>query len=215
MTVPRPFDLIVAGVGGQGSLFASQVIAQAAFQQGISVRVAESYGVAQRGGSVYSQIRLGHDVCGPLIPKGGCDVVVGLEPIEALRRAAEYLAPGGEVILNTVVQAPLETKMGEQPDLDAATIRSELNKLKPRTVLELDAQAIAAEAGGPATANVVMLGALLCLDRFPLTYEAMSQALEAVGSSKHIEANLHSLAAGRTHGKDFIQQLDLLPAEST
>lgn len=214
MTVPLPFDLIMAGVGGQGSLFASQVVAQAAFQQEISVRVAESYGVAQRGGSVYSQIRLGHDVCGPLIPKGGCDVVVGLEPIEALRRAAEYLAPGGDVILNTFVQAPLETKMGEQPDLDAATIRRELNKLKPRTVLELDAQAIAAEAGGPATANVVMLGALLCLDRFPLRYEAMAHALETVGSSKHIEANLLSLAKGHTHGESLIQQFDLLAAES-
>ena len=214
MTVPKPLDLIIAGVGGQGSLFASQVVAQAAFHQKISVRVAESYGVAQRGGSVYSQIRLGRDVCGPLIPKGGCDIIVGLEPIEALRRAAEYLAPGGEVILNTFVQAPLETKMGEQPDLDAATIRRELNKLKPSTVLELDAQAIAAEAGGPTTANVVMLGVLLCLDRFPLTSEAIAHALETVGSSKHTEANLLSLNKGHTHGENLIQQFDLLPAES-
>lgn len=214
MTVPKPLDLIIAGVGGQGTLFASQVVAQAAFHQEISVRVAESYGVAQRGGSVYSQIRLGYDVCGPLIPRGGCDIIVGLEPIEALRRAAEYLAPGGKVILNTFVRAPLETKMGEQPDLDAATIRRELNKLKPSTVLELDAQAIAADAGGPTTANVVMLGVLLCLDRCPLTSKTMAHALETVGSSKHIEANLLSLTKGHTHGENLIQQVDLLPAES-
>jgi indolepyruvate ferredoxin oxidoreductase beta subunit len=192
----EPLDLIVAGVGGQGSLFASQVIAHAAFHQGVSVRVADTYGVAQRGGSVYSQIRLGYDVCGPLIPKGECDLILGLEPIETLRRAAEYLTSGGDVVLNTNVQAPLETKMGKQPELNLAAIRGELHKLEPGTVLELDAQALAIEAGGVTTANVVMLGALLCLDSFPLTQEAMEEALGTVGSSERLEGNLRSLAAG-------------------
>ena len=200
MSNAEPLDLIVAGVGGQGSLFASQVIAQAAFHQGVSVRVAETYGVAQRGGSVYSQIRLGYDVCGPLIPPGECDLILGLEPIETLRRAAEYLTPGGDVVLNTNVHAPLETKMGKQPELNLATIRGELHKLEPAAVLELDAQALAIEAGGVATANVVMLGALLCLDSFPLTQEAMEEALRTVGSSKSLEANLRSLVAGREAG---------------
>ena len=200
MSNSEPLDLIVAGVGGQGSLFASQVVAHAAFCQGVSVRVAETYGVAQRGGSVYSQIRLGYDVCGPLIPKGECDLILGLEPIETLRRAAEYLTPGGDVVLNTNVHAPLETKMGKQPELDLVTIRGELDKLEPGAVLELDAQSLAIEAGGVATANVVMLGALLCLDSFPLSHDAMEEALRTVGSSKHLEVNLRSLATGREAG---------------
>lgn len=198
-----PLDLIIAGVGGQGSLFASKVIAQAAFYQGVSVRVAETYGVAQRGGSVYSQIRLGYQVCGPMIPKGSCQLILGLEPIEAMRRAAEYLAPGGTVILNTRVNEPLETKMGRQPSLDVATIRRELAKLEAATVLEVDARTLALEAGGPGTMNVVMIGALLSLDHFPLTYESMVEGIERSGKSAFLEQNLRSLVAGR----DFARSL--------
>ncbi len=197
---PRPYDLIVAGVGGQGSLFASQVLAQAAFEQGLTVRVSETYGVAQRGGPVFSQVRLGYEVCGPLIPRGGCHLILGLEPIEALRRAAEYLAPGGAVVLNIRVNAPLETKMGKQPDLDLPTIRRELARLGVGEVLEVDALALALEAGGPATLNVVMLGTLLNVEGFPLTYEAVVRALEAVGAARYMENNLKSLARGREFG---------------
>ncbi len=200
MKIPEPLDLIVAGVGGQGSLFASKIIAEAAFHQGMSVRVAESYGVAQRGGSVFSQIRLGHDVCGPQIPKGDCALILGLEPIEALRRAVEYLTPGGDVILNTNVQAPLETKMGRQPNLTIETIRDELLTLRPSLLLDIDAQALAAEAGGGITANVVMLGALSSLDTFPLALEAIEKALRTAGSAKLLESNLCSLNAGLEAG---------------
>ena len=200
MTVLLPLDLIIAGVGGQGSLFASKVIAQAAFQQGVSVRVAETYGVAQRGGSVYSQIRLGHEVCGPMIPKAGCQLILGLEPIEAMRRAVEYLAPDGIVILNTRVNEPLETKMGKQPPLDIDTIQHKLARLDAGRILCVDAQALAKGAGGVNTANVIMLGVLLSLAEFPLTEEAMVEALGKVGKVAFREPNLCSLAAGRAFG---------------
>ena len=195
-----PIDLIIAGVGGQGSLFASKIIAQAAFHQGISVRVAETYGVAQRGGSVYSQIRLGYEVCGPMIPKAGCHFILGLEPIEAMRRATEYLAPDGIVILNTHVNEPLETKMGKQPSLDIITIQRELARLNAGKVLTVDAQAVAAGAGGVASANVVMLGMLLSLAEFPLTKEALEEAFGMVGKTIFREPNLRSLAAGIAFG---------------
>ena len=204
-----PTDVILAGVGGQGSLFASRVLAQAAFHQGVSVRVAETYGVAQRGGAVFSQIRLGYGVSGPLIPRGECRFLLGLEPIEALRRARDYLAPGGSVVLNTRIQLPLETKMakmakmakmGRQPSPDLATIRLELERLEAGRIVEVDALALAMEAGGPATANVVLLGALSCLPGFPLTGEAMARGIEATGNKAYLERNLLSLAKGREHG---------------
>jgi indolepyruvate ferredoxin oxidoreductase beta subunit len=198
-----PFDLIVAGVGGQGSLFASKVIAQAAFHQGVTVRVAETYGVAQRGGSVYSQIRLGYEVCGPMIPKGSCRLILGLEPIEAMRRATEYLAPGGTVILNTKVNEPLETKMGRQPDLDIASIRRELAKLDVAAVLEVDAQTLALQAGGQGTMNVIMLGALLSVDEFPLTHEAIQKGIERSGKMAYLEPNLRSLDAGEEFARSL------------
>jgi indolepyruvate ferredoxin oxidoreductase beta subunit len=190
------FDLIIAGVGGQGSLFASKVVAQAAFKEGISVRVAETYGVAQRGGAVFSQIRLGYDVCGPLIPKKECPLILGLEPIEALRRATEYLAPGGSVVLNTRVNAPLETKMGREPSLELPAIRDELERLQPGRIQEVDALSVAMEAGGAATMNVVMLGALLRVDDFPLSYDAMAKAIGTIGKPTYLRNNLLSLSKG-------------------
>jgi len=195
-----PTDVILAGVGGQGSLFASRVLAQAAFHQGVSVLVAETYGVAQRGGAVWSQIRLGYGVSGPLIPRGECRFLLGLEPIEALRRARDYLAPGGSVVLNTRIQLPLETKMGRETGTDLATIRSQLEGLEAGCIVEVDALALAMEAGGPATANVVLLGALSCLPGFPLTGEAMERGIEAAGNKAYLERNLLSLAKGREHG---------------
>lgn len=201
MSSQTPLDLIIAGVGGMGSLFASKVVAQAAFEQGLTVRVAETYGVAQRGGSVFSQIRIGYDVCGPLIPRGTCGVLLGLEPIEALRRAVEFLAPGGAIVVNTRVNAPLETKMGKQPDLDFPTIRAKLDKLGAGVVLEVDAWALAGEAGGAATMNVVMLGALLSVADFPLHYESMAQAIKTIGKPAFLEMNVKSLARGYEHGR--------------
>jgi len=200
MSVEFPLDLIIAGVGGQGSLFASKVIAQAAFHQGLSVRVAETYGVAQRGGSVYSQIRLGYDVCGPMIPRASCPLILGLEPIEAMRRAVEYLAPGGTVVLNTRVNEPLETKMGKQPALDLDTIQQQLARLDAGRVMLVDAPALAEKAGGVASANVVMLGVLLSLDAFPLTEESLVAALGKTGKTKFRALNLKSLAAGKAFG---------------
>lgn len=193
------FDLIIAGVGGQGSLFASKVVAQAAFNEGLSVRVAETYGVAQRGGAVFSQIRLGYDVCGPLIPKKECPLILGLEPIEALRRAVEYLAPGGGVVLNTRVNAPLETKMGREPSLELPAIREELERLQPGRIQEVDALSVALEAGGAATMNVVMLGALLGFEDFPLSYDAMANAIGTVGKPTYLRNNLLSLSKGAGH----------------
>ena len=200
MSGSLPYDLIVAGVGGQGSLFASKVIAQAAFHQAVSVRVAETYGVAQRGGSVYSQIRLGYEVCGPMIPKAGCQLILGLEPIEAMRRASDYLAPGGTVLLNTRVNEPLETKMGKQPNLDLGTIRRQLEKLEAGQVLEVDALELANRSGGPATVNVIMLGTLLSVSSFPLSYDAIAKGVETSGKLAYLEPNLLSLKAGFEHG---------------
>jgi indolepyruvate ferredoxin oxidoreductase beta subunit len=200
MTPSLPTDVILAGVGGQGSLFASRVVAQAAFHQGVSVRVAETYGVAQRGGAVVSQIRLGYGVAGPLIPPGECPFLLGLEPIEALRRAREYLAPCGSVVLNARVQLPLESKMGKEPAVELAAIRAALEALEAGRVVEVDALALAMEAGGPATANVVLLGALSCLPGFPLGLEAMERGIEKAGKSEFLERNLLSFAKGREHG---------------
>ena len=197
--VKGPLNLIIAGVGGQGSLFASQVIAQAALQEGFSVRIAETYGVTQRGGPVYSQVRIGHQVYGPLIPKGRCDLILGLEPIETLRRAAEYLAPGGSVAINTRVNVPLETKLGKQPELSIETIVEELQKLGVGQLLAVDARAMAEQAGGAASMNVFMIGTLFGFDVFHLGYDSIENAVRAITRPRFLEGNILSLAQGREY----------------
>lgn len=192
-------NLIIAGVGGQGSLFASQVIARAAMQEGFSVRIAETYGVTQRGGPVYSQVRIGHQVYGPLIPKGRCDLILGLEPIETLRRAADYLARGGSVAVNTRVNVPLETKLGRQPDLSLETIKEELQKLGVGELLTVDARVMAERAGGAASMNVLMIGTLFGFDIFPLSYDSVENAVRAITHPRFLEGNLLSLAMGREY----------------
>jgi indolepyruvate ferredoxin oxidoreductase beta subunit len=197
--VEGPLNLIIAGVGGQGNIFASQVIAQAALQEGFSVRIAETYGVTQRGGPVYSQVRIGHQVYGPLIPKGRCDLILGLEPIETLRRAAEYLAPGGSVAINTRVDVPIEAKLGRQPNLSFETIREELERLGVGELLAVDARAMAEQAGGAASMNVFMMGTLFGFDVFSLSYDSVEEAVRTITRSRFLEGNLLSLARGREY----------------
>lgn len=190
-------NLIIAGVGGQGNLFASQVIAQAALQQGLSVRIAETYGVTQRGGPVYSQVRIGREVYGPLISLGQCDFIIGMEPLETLRRAADYLAPGGHVSINTRINVPLEIKLGRQPALDIPAILLGLERLGAGEILAVDAAAEAERAGGAATINIFMLGTLYGLHSFPLPYESMEEAVRVVTKPRFLDQNLISLRAGR------------------
>jgi len=194
-----PLNLIIAGVGGQGTLFASKVIAQAALQEGFSVRIAETYGVTQRGGPVYSQVRIGHQVYGPLIPRGRCDLILGLEPIETLRRAADYLAPGGSVAINTRANVPLETKLGRQPDLSFETIGKELQKLGAGELLAVDARAMAERAGGAGSMNVFMIGTLFGFNTFPLSYHSVEEAIRAITRPRFLEGNLLSVAKGREY----------------
>ncbi len=194
-----PFNLIIAGVGGQGTIFASQVVARAAIEEGFSVRIAETYGVTQRGGPVYSQVRIGRQVYGPLIPKGCCHLLLGLEPIEALRRGADYLAPRAGVVLNTHVSVPLETQLGKQPDLRIETIERQLRKLGAGELLAMDARAMAEEAGGATTTNVLLLGAMCGFDVFPLSYNSVESAMRATTRPRFLEANLVSLDRGREY----------------
>jgi indolepyruvate ferredoxin oxidoreductase beta subunit len=197
--IKGPLNLIIAGVGGQGTLFASQVIAQAALQEGFSVRIAETYGVTQRGGPVYSQVRIGHKVYGPLIPRGRCDLILGLEPIETLRRAADYLAPSGSVAINTRANVPLETKLGRQPNLSFETIKEELQKLGVGKLLAVDARAMAERAGGAGSMNVFMIGTLFGFDVFPLSYDSAENAIRTITHPRFLEGNLLSLAKGREY----------------
>ena len=144
-------DIILAGVGGQGILSIATVIGSAALEQGLHLKQAEVHGMSQRGGDVQSNLRLSSDpIQSDLIPRGKADLIVSLEPMEALRYLP-YLAPKGWIITNTVpfVNIP------DYPPMDS--IMAELGKLPH--LIAIDVDAIAKEVGSPRSANMVLLGA--------------------------------------------------------
>ena len=144
-------DIILAGVGGQGILSIATVIGSAALEQGLHLKQAEVHGMSQRGGDVQSNLRLSSDpIYSDLIPRGAADLIVSLEPLEALRYIP-YLAPEGWIITNTV---PFEN-IPDYPPM--GQVMGALNKL-PR-VIAIDVDAIAKEVGSPRSANMVLLGA--------------------------------------------------------
>jgi indolepyruvate ferredoxin oxidoreductase beta subunit len=147
-------DIILAGVGGQGILSIATVIGEAALQEGLYLKQAEVHGMSQRGGDVQSNLRLSSEpIMSDLIPKGGADLIISLEPMEALRYV-EYLKPDGWIVTSCV---PF-LNIPNYPELEQVLARVKAYK---NHVL-LDVEALAKEAGAPAqAANMVLLGAAI------------------------------------------------------
>ena len=147
-------DIILAGVGGQGILSIATVIGEAALQEGLYLKQAEVHGMSQRGGDVQSNLRLSSEpIMSDLIPKGGADLIISLEPMEALRYV-EYLKPEGWIVTSCV---PF-LNIPNYPELEQVLARVKAYK---NHVL-LDVEALAKEAGAPAqAANMVLLGAAI------------------------------------------------------
>lgn len=147
-------DIILAGVGGQGILSIATVIGEAALQEGLYLKQAEVHGMSQRGGDVQSNLRLSSEpIMSDLIPKGGADLIISLEPMEALRYV-EYLKPDGWIVTSCV---PF-LNIPNYPELEQVLARI---KSYEHHVL-LDVEALAKEVGAPAqAANMVLLGAAI------------------------------------------------------
>ena len=183
-------DIILAGVGGQGILSIATVIGSAALEQGLHLKQAEVHGMSQRGGDVQSNLRLSSDpIFSDLIPRGAADLVVSLEPLEALRYIP-FLAPEGWIITNTV---PFEN-IPDYPPMDQ--VMGELNKL-PR-VIAIDVDAIAKEVGSPRSANMVLLGATAAVLHI-LDPEKLRAGISKIFGRKGeavVEANIKAFDAG-------------------
>ena len=188
-------DIILAGVGGQGILSIATVIGSAALEQGLHLKQAEVHGMSQRGGDVQSNLRLSSDpIHSDLIPRGAADLIVSLEPMEALRYVP-YLAPQGWIITNTVpfVNIP------DYPPMES--VMAELNKL-PR-VIAIDVDAIAKEVGSPRSANMVLLGATAAVLDI-LDPDKLRDGIRRIFGRKGeaiVEANIKAFDAGLASAK--------------
>jgi indolepyruvate ferredoxin oxidoreductase beta subunit len=188
------FNLVVAGVGGQGSIIASHIIAEAAIRSNLHARVGETFGAAMRGGAVASHVRLG-EVLSPLVPEDGADAVLALEPLEGLRVAVRFLRPHGAVIANTAAVPPVDVNIGAAAYPDHEQLADAYARLLARPCF-LDATRLAVEAGNARAMNVVMLGALCAAIELPVSRAALEAAVAARVPPKTLEANQRAFAAG-------------------
>jgi len=177
MVTTKELNIIIAGVGGQGVVLMSELLGNAAVRDGIAVKGSEVLGMAQRGGSVFSNIRLGGGAYAPLTPEGKGDIIVALEPSEALRNIS-YLSRSGLVVLNTRRVIPFTVFLGRSRYPAMEEILAKLNEVTDR-VVTLDAARMAGEAGSLQAANVVMLGALFGSGLMPVKTETIRAVIRS------------------------------------
>ena len=208
MTMIKEFNVIICGVGGQGVVLMSELLGNAAVKDGLDVRGSEVLGMAQRGGSVFSNIRIGSEVYAPLIPEGRCDILIALEPSEAMRNIV-YLSESSLVILNTRQVVPFTVFLGKSgyPSLDE--IVGKLTKVSGR-VIPLDAAQIAEEAGNPLSTNVVMLGALFGTGRMPIKIETMKAVIRTRFSARAASVNITAFELGYRASRQALKEISVI-----
>lgn len=199
MSTKPVVNLILAGVGGQGSILASHLLADATLKDGAEVRLAETYGAATRGGSVLSHVRIG-DAWAPVTPEDEAHAVIAMEPLEGLRVATRFLKPGGWVLLNTHRVLPVDVTAGgmKYPSMDE--IVSALGRLGAR-VITFDATALALRAGSDRSANVVMLGGLFALGVVETSRANLFEAMEERWTERLVAINRKAFEFGYQHVK--------------
>jgi indolepyruvate ferredoxin oxidoreductase, beta subunit len=180
------YDILIAGVGGQGVVLASRMLALAAMKAGFHVSTAETIGMSQREGSVSSHIRIGDEISGSLIPIGQADLLLGLEPAEAVRNLP-FLREGGKVLVNTHPIPPASRPPGS-PEYDTATLLSFLLKNYP-DILCSDFTELAEEEGNYRAANAAMLGAAAGARALPFPEEILKAVLDAEIPKKYWAVN--------------------------
>ena len=184
-------NVMIVGVGGQGSLLASKLLGKLLLTKGYDIKVSEVHGMSQRGGSVVTYVRFGDKVYSPVIDKGEADYIVSFELLEAARYT-EFLKPGGKIVTNTqqINPMPVITGAAEYPEnlvekMQAAGI----------DVDAFDALKLAEEAGSSKAVNIVLMGHLS--KYFDFTLEEWLQAIEDSVPAKFLELNKKAFALGR------------------
>ena len=182
-------NIILAGVGGQGTILASKVLADVAMIEGYDVKISEIHGMAQRGGSVITHVKFAAKVNSPLIENGQADYIIAFELLEALRRL-HFLKDGGEIIVNEQRIDPMTVITGRSEYLEG--IVDELNKkAKVRTMKALD---MAKELGNVRVVNIIMLGYLA--SKMDIKIEHWHQAMKNQIKERFIDLNLKAFDLG-------------------
>lgn len=184
-------NIMIVGVGGQGSLLASKLLGQLLIQEGYDVKVSEVHGMSQRGGSVVTYVRYGDNVASPIIDEGQADFIVSFELLEAARWLP-FLAPDGIIVTNTQQIDPMPVITGSQEY--PTGLPEKLRGLGVK-VDALDCLELAANAGSAKAVNIVLMGRLSTY--FDIPESAWLSALEKVVPAKFLELNKKAFSSGR------------------
>jgi indolepyruvate ferredoxin oxidoreductase beta subunit len=188
--MPNVTNVMLVGVGGQGTILVSSILARGLLAAGYDVKMSEVHGMAQRGGSVSTTVRFGDAVYSPIISPGQADVLVSFEAMEALRWLS-YVKPTGRVVVNDqkIASAPILSGRCPYPDGVIDAVRGKV------TTAVVEAQTIADDLGNPRTANVVLLGALV--ENLGLDTVDWEAAVASTVKPAFVDINLAALRAGR------------------
>lgn len=193
----KVYNIILAGVGGQGILLAAEILGTAATNSGYNVRASELHGMAQRGGSVTSHVRIGEEALAPTILEGTADLIVGFEPLETLRNIRFASRKKKTIILVNI--KPFKITNSEYPDLKK--IFAQISRFSDN-VIEIDAATLAKKGGAEVTQNIVMLGAFAAIKGVPMELSAIKKAMQELVPAKYLDVNKRSFELGY----NFIQQ---------
>ena len=188
----RVFNLLFAGVGGQGSLLSAEITSIAAVLAEFDVKQTEVHGISQRGGSVETHVRFGEKVFSPTVTPGEADIVIGLEKLEALRFAHYVNLETGAILVNDYEIIPASV-VGAEENYPYQVI--DYLRGKGHSVIPLSASEIARDLGDARMTNVVMLGALSTY--LPIPIDLWKKSLHIRLPSQYLEANLRAFTAGR------------------
>lgn len=191
-------DCVLTGVGGQGTVLASRLIAQAAMSRNLPVRTAETIGMAQRGGSVVSHVRVGSDpddaIASPLVPLGGADLICGFEPGET-SRVLPYLASDGFIVVSDTAIIPVSASLGKGDYVPSRHL-SYLVESHPEHVVVVEAARVRETCGSDRSLNVALIGAACACGALPFTLTEMKSAVEALVKPAYLEMNYAALEMG-------------------
>lgn len=193
--MPGVTNVYIVGIGGQGVMRLAQVLATAAYRAGYRVVVSEVKGGAQRGGLAGAHVRLGTSVVSPMIPPGEADIIVGLELLEAVRAAPQFLRPGGVLLANLEQVPPVSVMTGREKMPAGDDLWRALAPLHPR-VVTIQATRWATELGRSVLANAILLGALASLDVLPLDPGLLLSTLEDTVPAGTVELNRRAFERG-------------------
>lgn len=192
-------DVMICGVGGQGTVLASKIIAAAAMQEGHKVHSAETIGMAQRGGPVTSHVRIGDNAYAPLIPQGCADIILAFEPSEAVRNLA-YLKKDGVVIVNSVPTKPV-TESLQDTGYDGKEMIAYLRR--KCNAIVVDAEKLCEPFGSSRYFNIAILGVAVGCGRLGMAEETIRTEIEKRVPERFRDTNLAAFYAGKEIGTAY------------